>query len=72
MDCSRATSGSFHCLAYLLPQSTPQAVNSVSASDLRRMAMACGKAQCFDGELLEARTLEIDDVRNTFKKAHGM
>jgi hypothetical protein len=27
---------------------------AVSAGDLRQMALACGRAQCFDGDLMEA------------------
>ena len=34
---------------------SPQACQDVSAGDLRRMALACGRAQCFDSDLMEAQ-----------------
>eukprot|EP00913_Durusdinium_trenchii_P001288 g1187.t1 len=61
------SSSTVDCRSDQTGEDTPKAVNSVSASDLRRMAMACGKAQCFDGELLEAMVPLIEERLQDFR-----
>jgi len=39
----------------------------VSAGDLRRMALACGRAQCFDSDLMEAMVPLIEESLQDFR-----